>query len=622
MDTRLTTDTEPVRTRGRLRFHPSRRGWGLLVVAGLLLSTVLVDTAIGLGRIESGVRVGDLELGGKRFGEAERLLVQRSKQLAEESAIFEAKGERLVVDPADVGYFPDVDATFARARAVGREGNPLGRGWTRLRAYFATTEVAWRSTLENEASTELIAGWAKRFDEPGNEAGIEVRNGRIAAVEPTPGRLLDRRAARRTLIAGIETWPREAVPLPFRTEGRRTDAADAADAVRRANQLIADPITLTTPSGSVELSTSELAELLEAVPVRRRGDWALDVRFAPEKVSEELGERMKSFEREPVNASFAVSGGSVSVRPGQDGLRFDAEKTAAALDEVASQSAPRSTEAAFSSTPPKLTTEAAEALNITQLVSTFTTNHPCCQPRVKNIHKIAATVDGMVVRPGETFSLNERVGKRTVEKGYVLAPMIFDGEFKDDVGGGVSQFATTMYNAIFFGGYDIVTAKAHSYYISRYPPGREATISWPAPDLKFRNDSRSGILIKTSYSNTAITVSFYGNKEGRRVTAETGERTNFTDPPVKREPNPALSPGAERVKQGGSRGFDITVTRVIERDGKVTRERIFTRYKAEPRIIEYGTGTPRPSSPAPDPQPTPPPPQPTPTQAPQGTPSS
>ena len=111
-----------------------------------------------------------------------------------------------------------------------------------------------------------------------------------------------------------------------------------------------------------------------------------------------------------------------------------------------------------------------------------------------NIHKIADTVDGAIVKPGATFSLNGYVGPRTVEKGYVLAPMIFDGEFRDDVGGGVSQFATTMYNAIFFGGYRFGTHKAHSYYISRYPAGREATVSWQHPDLSFTNNSSAGIL--------------------------------------------------------------------------------------------------------------------------------
>jgi vancomycin resistance protein YoaR len=214
---------------------------------------------------------------------------------------------------------------------------------------------------------------------------------------------------------------------------------------------------------------------------------------------------------------------------------------------------------------------------------------------VSNIHRIAEEIDGAIVPPGATFSVNSHVGPRTTAKGYVLAPMIFDGEFRDDVGGGVSQFATTMFNAIFFGGYRIESYKAHSYYISRYPAGREATISWQHPDLRFTNNSSSGILIKTAYSSTSITVSFYGDKEGRTVRAEAGPRTNFTEPEEQRKENPALQPGEERVAQGGGQGFDIVVMRIITKDGKETRTRFFTRYKAQPRIIEFGPGEPSPS---------------------------
>jgi vancomycin resistance protein YoaR len=214
---------------------------------------------------------------------------------------------------------------------------------------------------------------------------------------------------------------------------------------------------------------------------------------------------------------------------------------------------------------------------------------------VSNIHKIADIVDGAIVRPGASFSLNGYVGPRTAEKGYVLAPMIFDGEYRDDIGGGVSQFATTMYNTIFFGGYRFESYKPHSYYISRYPPGREATISWPHPDLRFTNNSSSGILVKTYYSSTSITVAFYGDKEGRVVTAESGERTNFTNPEEQRKANPSLPPGQQRVAQRGAQGFDIVVWRVINRNGEQTRHRFFTRYKAQPTIIEVGPETPPPS---------------------------
>ena len=153
-------------------------------------------------------------------------------------------------------------------------------------------------------------------------------------------------------------------------------------------------------------------------------------------------------------------------------------------------------------------------------MSVFATEYGCCEPRVTNIQTIAATVNDTMVMPGETFSLNGLVGPRTEDKGYVMAPQILQGEFVDAVGGGVSQFATTFYNAVFFGCYDIVDHTPHSFYFSRYPEGREATISWPNPDLVFRNDSDALILIKAYATDNQVSVAFYGNNGGRDCSSE------------------------------------------------------------------------------------------------------
>lgn len=154
------------------------------------------------------------------------------------------------------------------------------------------------------------------------------------------------------------------------------------------------------------------------------------------------------------------------------------------------------------------------------LVSRFTTFHACCQPRVHNIQTMAREVDGLVVQPGERFDLNERIGPRTEEKGYVPAPILLDGEgyccdHPLNIGGGTSQFGTTIYAAIFFGGYDEVDHKPHSRYIDRYPLGVEATLGYPNPNVVFINDSEFPVTIRTRYTSTSITVELWGNNHGR-----------------------------------------------------------------------------------------------------------
>jgi vancomycin resistance protein YoaR len=148
-------------------------------------------------------------------------------------------------------------------------------------------------------------------------------------------------------------------------------------------------------------------------------------------------------------------------------------------------------------------------------VAEFTTPHPCCAPRVTNIHRIADMVRGTLVGPGETFSLNGITGPRTAAKGFVSAPAIIDGEYVDDVGGGVSQFATTAFNAAFFAGVDITEYQMHSEYISRYPYAREATVFYPGVDLKFRNDTPYGIVVWPTYTGTSVTVQLWSTPYAR-----------------------------------------------------------------------------------------------------------
>ena len=209
-----------------------------------------------------------------------------------------------------------------------------------------------------------------------------------------------------------------------------------------------------------------------------------------------------------------------------------------------------------------------------RVIGEFTTDHKCCESRVTNIHTIADAVDGAVVPAGETWSLNDHVGQRTEAKGYVPAGAINAGELVAEVGGGTSQFATTLYNAIFFAGLEDVYHRPHSIYFSRYPLGREATLGWTLPDVVFRNDTDNPVTIDTSYTDTSITVRLIG-ANGRREVATT-------------------TTGSATTSGGGS----ATVTRTIYfQDGSSTFEKWTHFYN--PMVSD-------------DPEPPPPPPEPPP----------
>jgi vancomycin resistance protein YoaR len=229
-------------------------------------------------------------------------------------------------------------------------------------------------------------------------------------------------------------------------------------------------------------------------------------------------------------------------------------------------------------------------MGIRRLVAEFTTPYSCCQPRVTNIQRAAEILDGEIVVSGGRFSLNQRLGERTAERGFVSAPMITAGRLEDAVGGGVSQIATTVYNAAFFAGLELIAHTPHQFYISRYPMGREATVSWGGPELIFRNDWPAAILVKVEAGDTSVTVRFYSSKLGRRVETETGQPYAYTSARTIREYNPSLPAGTEEVVQsGGISGFTVQYTRTVLRNGKVRRDERFTvRYDPEHTIVEYG----------------------------------
>ena len=219
----------------------------------------------------------------------------------------------------------------------------------------------------------------------------------------------------------------------------------------------------------------------------------------------------------------------------------------------------------------------AARLGISEMISEFTTFHNCCESRVENIHRIADIVRGVVIHPGETFSVNGFVGERTTEKGFVPAGTIQFGRFEDAVGGGISQFATTMFNAAFFAGLQFEEYQSHSLYIDRYPYGREATLSYPHPDLVVTNDTPFGVLLWPTYTGSSITMQMWSTRYWD--VEQTGQNSfpRASAPGWRRSgagPTPTTSPRTTRCSPSTARARASTAT--------ATRPRRSTRARRPP----------------------------------------
>jgi len=222
------------------------------------------------------------------------------------------------------------------------------------------------------------------------------------------------------------------------------------------------------------------------------------------------------------------------------------------------------------------------------LVGAFTTYFPCCQPRVTNIRRAAALLDGSKLGPWQTFSLNQALGRRTPERGFVAAPMILDGQFVNSVGGGISQLATTLYNAAFFAGLKLVAHTPHSIYIKRYPAGREATVSWGGPELVFVNDWPAAVHMRVRTTRTSVSVQLYSRRLGRRITTHTGPRYDYIAPRTRyltgSGHESCISPV---VQQTGGPGFSIDYQRdVYVGDVQRSHERFHTTYRPLEEVLE------------------------------------
>ncbi|MEI9952622.1 MAG: VanW family protein [Pseudomonadota bacterium] len=569
--------------RRRWRFGLGAVGVGaLLLIAWFVLGTRDAERAL------PGVHVEGQDVSRLTRAEIVAHVQSWATQRATQKIALSVAGTALVLEPQSVGFRVDAPASAARALAVGRSGGFFARGFAFYLRMVRAESVSVELYLDPKQLNDLEDEWqARAIKDPPFSGGISVAGTNVTPLYPRAGSGLDRVRIRGQLNAALRSG-RDPGPLALHSETPRVERAEVDRVVEQARRVLSGEVTLSTPDAAQKLSVSpaQLGSLLR-VSVDGTGS-KLELECTPEATHLLLEPHRAEFERLPESARFVIDAQDhVHVEPGRSGVLLDDRAVANALC-VTAQSSTKNGDLPLSpGAEPALSTAAAEHAGIVGLVGTYTTRHACCQPRVQNIHHIADLLDGTLVRPGDTFSVNQLVGPRTIKNGFLPAPSIEDGDMVDTVGGGVSQFATTLFNALFYGGYDILERQPHSYWFTRYPMGYDATLSYPHPDIVFKNDTSACALIKTAYTETSITVKVYGDNGGRRVRAEVSERQNIVKPPVEFIPNPRLEVDDEKTREGGMIGWTVTVKRTLTyADGKTKEERRKVTYKPRARRVE------------------------------------
>jgi vancomycin resistance protein YoaR len=365
--------------------------------------------------------------------------------------------------------------------------------------------------------------------------------------------------------------------------------AEAQKAAAQAKTVVSAPVYATYEGRELgEVRPWQLSRLVHFDPVSHGYAVSLD----RGGLATALAPLVASQLREPVDARIVFVGSQVSIIPSQVGTRLAVGRVPALFLAAALSPTARSAEVPIAKQEAGLTTQGAKALGIRQEIASFTTDMGASSAnRIHNVHLLGDILNGTLVRPGEVFSFNRVLGPRTPERGFLEGQAIVGGVLVPSIGGGVCQTATTIFNTAFEAGLPIIERHNHAYYISHYPLGRDATVSWGGPDLRFGNDMKHGILIKVSYTDSTFTVSFYGTNEDRKVEATTSDRTNFTNPSLHFAIDPNAPPRSVRSTTASEPGFDVTVTRTVFEHGKLLRESdFFTRYTPENPVKVFGPG--------------------------------
>jgi hypothetical protein len=573
----------------------------LALMVGIVFA---VDRATNGGEVLGSVEVAGIPLGGIGETDAIAQIGEFEETLRSTPVTATVAGRTFTLDPADVGFEIDEVGIVAEALKVGREGNLANQFTWWVGRFGDDPEVlVVPYTFDGAALDEIIVEWEiAGIADPPTEGSIEVVDREIVVEYPKTGTGIDRQAAAQLLGTAIGNPERTPVDLPTLELDPVQTVGAINEAVAVAEALIGAPVTLVNDEYNAEIVIP--AEILANALFIGRDDSTLPATYPITLLGVPLRRyvepRTDQMGTEAVDAEIVINeDDTVTLIPSIPAFEPDMNTIAQAVT-AAARSPERTAVLAFGpGTEAEFSTDDAEELGIKEKVSEFTTYHACCQSRVTNIQLIADAVDGAIVLPGETFSLNDHVGQRTLDKGYQYAGAIIGGYVQCcdnpiNIGGGTSQFTTTMYNAIFFGGYEDIEHMPHTIYFTRYPEGREATLGFPAPDLVFRNNTDAAVIIDTSHTDTSITVKFFGDNGGIDVEAGLSNRYNFSGVRTIYEVNRDLDPcvygsrSAGRIKSAGSGGWSVDIYRYITYpDGEETTEEWTWHYSGGYQVIEY-----------------------------------
>jgi vancomycin resistance protein YoaR len=584
---------------------------GISLFFAILIIWTLGYQLIYAGRIFPGVSIAGVDVSGMRPSDAAVKLNQTLSYPITGKILFRDGEKAWVASPAQLGMVFDPSSSALTAYRLGRSGGLFGALSGQIRAGGAGVSVPPVVVFDERVAHQYLSQIATQLNQPLVEASLSLEGTNVVAKPGQEGRELKTEATLIYLAAQLQTFSDGEVPLVVQEiQPQVLDVSAQADIAR---QILSQPLTLSIPNaaqgepGPYIYNPEVIANLLTVQRVQDGDQSDVQVALNPKGLRDLLVPVKTQVDRLPSDAKFIFNDETLQLDLMEDskiGRSLDVEASIKAINEAVGRGEHTVSLVINEEQPRVAATATGQELGITQLVSSQTSYfYGSSEERIQNIQAASARFHGLLVAPGETFSMGEHLGDVSLENGFAEALIIYGGRTIKGVGGGVCQVSTTLFRTVFFGGYPIVERYSHAYRVSYYEmtasgsvdtslAGMDATVYFPLVDFKFTNDTPYWILMET-YVNVGartLTWKFYSTSDGRSVTWETTGPTNVvTAPSPSFEENPELKKNEMKQVDWAANGADVTVTRTVWKNSAVYfQDNITTHYEPWQAICQYG----------------------------------
>lgn len=587
---------------------------GFVLFIAIVLFWMIGYQLVYAGRIFPGVSVAGVDLSGLSPNAAALKLNQTLSYPITGKVLFRDAEKVWVASPVELGMVFDPTASALAAYGHGRKGGLFAALANQIRARGLGSDVSPVVILDQRVAYTYLQNIAAQVDQSVVEASLRVEGTNVVSEPGRLGRSLNLDATLIYLGSQLQSFRDGEVPLVIReTSPKLLDVSSQADAARR---ILSRPLTITVPNyrqgdpGPWTFDIPVVANMLAVEVLDHGGSVEMQVGLSPVALRSSLNDLKVLVDRKPENARFVFNDETGQIEPidvSAIGRVMDVEASILAINDSLLRGEHAVVLSVAEQQPAVADTATGTELGITQLVSEQTTYfYGSSAARIQNIEAAASQFHGVLIAPGQVFSMATILSDISLENGFAEALIIYGGRTIKGVGGGVCQVSTTLFRTVFFGGYPVIERYSHAYRVSYYEmdrsgatdtrlAGLDAAVFFPLVDFKFQNDTPYWLLMET-YVNAAartITWKFYSTSDGRSVTWETSGPTNVVPAPSPVfEENPELKVNQISQVDYAAQGADVTVNRSVWRGGQVYfSDKFFTHYEPWRAVCQYGAGT-------------------------------